>query len=410
MVERLGWEWVFFMNVPLGVFAVWRGRSVLTESSATATRGIPDPTGIALLVVGMAAIAAAVVKGEDWGYADVRTLASACGGLLALFLFIARSRSIANPAIDLRLFDDTRFMFANAATFVYGIAFVVMFFGNIFFLTQQWHYTLQEAGLAITPGPMTVIPFAMLAGRIADKHGHRPLLLAGSALFTLGGIWYATTVGSEPDFWGVWLPRAVLTGAAVGLVLPSLSGAAVANIPRQDSAVGSAINQATRQFGSVIGVAIAVALLGQQHGATSPEAFTQRVLVDGRGRAAHRPAVPATVAPRARCASSNDLAAGRYLVSHHERLFDLESLREMARCQAARLLELDLDLRVGSARNELPVEQVEDLLVLRHLALDIEAVEIRARRRGAQRLERRYILVSDFGRGCALLGDRSPRA
>ena len=111
----------------------------------------------------------------------------------------------------------------------------------------------------------------------------------------------------------MWLPRAVLTGAAVGLVLPSLSGAAVANIPRQDSALGSAINQATRQFGSVIGVAIAVALLGEQHGASSPEAFTHVVLGDGRRRAAHRPAVPAAVAARARCASSNDLASGRYL-------------------------------------------------------------------------------------------------
>ena len=192
VVERLGWEWVFFMNVPLGVFAVWRGRSLLTESSATAARGVPDPAGIVCSCRGMAAIAAAVVKGEDWGYADVRTLASASGGLLALFLFVARSRSAADPAIDLRLFDDPRFLFANAATFVYGIAFVVMFFGNIFFLTQQWHYSLHEAGLAITPGPVTVIPFAMLAGRIADKHGHRPVLLAGSALFTLGGIWYAT--------------------------------------------------------------------------------------------------------------------------------------------------------------------------------------------------------------------------
>jgi len=263
VVERFGWEWVFFMNVPLGAFALLRGRSLLTESRGGATAGFPDPVGILLLVGGMAAAAAAVVKGDDWGYADPRTFACAGGGVLAILAFVARSRRVANPAIELRLFDDSRFVFANLATFVFGIAFVVMFFGNVFFLTQQWHYSLHQAGLAITPGPLTVIPFAMLAGRIADKHGHRAVLITGSALFALGGLWYATAVDSPPDFLRVWLPRSVLVGAAVGLVLPSLSGAAVATLPRPDFALGSAINQATRQFGSVLGVAIAVALLGE---------------------------------------------------------------------------------------------------------------------------------------------------
>ena len=198
-------------------------------------------------------------------------------------MFVARSRTATDPAIDLRLFDDPRFLFANAATFVYGIAFVVMFFGNIFFLTQQWHYSLHEAGLAITPGTRDRHPVRDARRPDRRKHGHRPVLLVGSALFTLGGIWYVGSVGSEPDFWRVWLPRAVLTGAAVGLVLPSLSGAAVANIPRQDSALGSAINQATRQFGSVIGVAVAVALLGEQHGVSSPEAFTHSYSVMAAG-------------------------------------------------------------------------------------------------------------------------------
>lgn len=156
-----------------------------------------------------------------------------------------------------------------------------MFFGNVFFLTRQWHYSPHEAGLAITPGPVTVVPCAILAGRIADKHGHRPVLLVGSLLYTIAGIWYATAAADEPDFLRVWLPRAILSGAGVGLLLPSLSGAAVANLARSDYALGSAINQATRQFGSVIGFAIAVAMLGGTAGDAA--AFTRAYSVMALG-------------------------------------------------------------------------------------------------------------------------------
>jgi len=279
VIDKLGWPWVFFINLPLGLLAVLRGRKLLTESRADAALGVPDPTGIALLVVGMTAAACAVVKGADWGAADPRTLACGAGALLTLVLFTLRARTAADPAVNVRLFLDARFAFANAATFLFGIAFVVMFFGNVFFLTQHWHYTLREAGLAITPGPLTVIPFAMLGGRIADRHGHRNVLVAGGLLFALSGLWFVLGVRHAPDFWGEWLPRSILTGAAVGLVLPSLSGAAVANLPRQDFAVGGAINQAMRQFGSVLGVALAIVILGEEGSHAEAAAFERAYAV-----------------------------------------------------------------------------------------------------------------------------------
>lgn len=273
VVEKLGWEWVFFINLPFGAFALWRGRTVLAESRVGQSRGVPDPVGIVALIASMALLACAVVKGSDWGYTAPRTGLAAVGGIVAMLAFIARSRRVADPAVDLRLFNDTRFVFANAAIFVFAIAFVVMFFGNVFFLTRQWHYSLQLAGLAITPGPMTVVPFAMIAGRIADKRGYRAVLLTGSALFALAGVWFVASVDHAPDFLGEWLPRSILTGAAVGLVLPSLSGAAVMNLPRTDYALGSAISQAMRQFGSVLGVAVAIAILGDTAGAQQSNAF-----------------------------------------------------------------------------------------------------------------------------------------
>jgi MFS family permease len=80
-----------------------------------------------------------------------------------------------------------RHRLANLASFVFAIAFTAMFFNFVFFLTQMWHYTLFQAGLAITPGPLVVIPVAIIAGRIADRRGHRGPLVVGGLVFALGG-------------------------------------------------------------------------------------------------------------------------------------------------------------------------------------------------------------------------------
>jgi MFS family permease len=137
-----------------------------------------------------------------------------------------------------------------------------MFFGFFFFTMQVWHYSLPMAGLAVTPGPLLVVPVAVLSGRLAARLGHRPLLVAGSLIYAAGGIWFYLRAGVEPDYLGTWLPGLMLTGTAVGMVLPSLSGAAVARLAPTRFGIGSAVNQAVRQIGSVLGVAATIALVG----------------------------------------------------------------------------------------------------------------------------------------------------
>lgn len=90
-----------------------------------------------------------------------------------------------------------------------------------FFLMKVWHYSLPQAGLAVSPGPLLVVPVAMVTGRMAARLGHRPLLVAGSLLCVCGGLWLYGRVGPTPDFPGVWLPGLAMTGGAVGLVLPA---------------------------------------------------------------------------------------------------------------------------------------------------------------------------------------------
>jgi MFS family permease len=109
---------------------------------------------------------------------------------------------------------------------------------------------------------LLLIPTAIVTGRLATRLGHRRFLVGGSLLYAASSLWFLLVPGTEAQYVSHWLPGLVMSGIAVGLVLPSLSAAAVNRLPVAHYAVGSAINQATRQIGSVLGVALTVALLG----------------------------------------------------------------------------------------------------------------------------------------------------
>jgi EmrB/QacA subfamily drug resistance transporter len=262
VVDALGWRWAFFLNLPLGTLALWRGRSRLTEWRNDGLSATVDVPGIALLIMAVGALAFAIVQFEALGWRSPVVQGSTVAGVAALLAFVAWARRAAHPAVDLSLFDDRTYRYVNAATLVFGIAFAMMFFGFFFFTMQVWHYPLPLAGLAVTPGPLLVVPVAVLSGRLAARVGHRPLLVTGSLIYAVGGLWFYLRAGPEPDYLGTWLPGLMFTGTAVGMVLPSLSGAAVAKLAPARFGIGSAVNQAIRQIGSVLGVAATVALVG----------------------------------------------------------------------------------------------------------------------------------------------------
>ncbi|PLK50577.1 DHA2 family efflux MFS transporter permease subunit [Uliginosibacterium sp. TH139] len=262
VVASLGWPWAFYLNLPLGMFAIWRGVTLLSEAKQP-NKGRPlDLVGMGLLIVGIGALALSIVQAEspDWSRHELLEVAGL--GLASIAGFIAWARFARAPLVDLSLFRNATYRYVNLASLSFGIAFSMMFFAFFFYMNAIWHYSLPLAGIAMAPGPLCVVPVAALSGRLAGRYGHRPLLVVGCLIYALSGLWFLLVPGTEPAYLTQWLPGALLSGTGVGMVLPSLSGAAVSHLPAQHYAVGSAVNQAIRQIGSVMGVALTVLLLG----------------------------------------------------------------------------------------------------------------------------------------------------
>ncbi len=267
LIELASWRWAFYINVPIGLVAILTGVRVLHESKSGGETALPDLFGTLLLIVAVTLVALGVVQSGVWGYGDPRTIGVVAAGVVLLGLFTLRSARVEAPALDITLFRDPNYRLANLATFVFGVAFTSMFFGFISFLTQVWGYSILQAGLAITPGPLVVIPVAVIAGRLADRGGYRALLVPGGLIYAAGGLLMVLFATPTPQFFGLWLPTTLLTGVGVGLLLPILSAAAVRGLPPGRFGVGSAVNQAVRQLGSALGVALVIAFLA----ATTPE-------------------------------------------------------------------------------------------------------------------------------------------
>lgn len=279
VIETFGWPWTFFINLPLGGLALWRGAAILTESTGPGARRRIDGVGMGLMMLAVGAVTLAIVESDAPGWSRTELAVLGATGLVAAGAFVTWARRTPAPLVDLALFQHRTYRFVNAATLTFGMAFSMMFLTFFFYMMKVWHFSLPQAGLAVTPGPLLVMPTAIITGRLATRLGHRRFLVGGSLLYACSSLWFLLVPGTEANYVLHWLPGLAMSGISVGLVLPSLSAAAVNRLPVAHYAVGSAVNQATRQIGSALGVAITVALLG--HAALQRDDFNAIHLLHG---------------------------------------------------------------------------------------------------------------------------------
>jgi EmrB/QacA subfamily drug resistance transporter len=262
IVDGPGWRWAFLLNLPVGAVALLAGRRILREYRDQSSAGIPDPIGVALISAAMGALALGIVQGREWGWGDARISAAFAVSAVIIPLLIWRSRRQPVPVIELSLFRVRTFSVANVVMVFYATGFFSMLLGSVLYLTSVWHYSVLRAGLALTPTPLTVALVAVAAGRAAPRIGFRPLIATGTSLFAVGLAWMATQTGSEPHYASQWLPGGLMLGAGMGLSFALISAAAVSALPPTRFALGTGVNQTARQLGSIIGVAVLIAIVG----------------------------------------------------------------------------------------------------------------------------------------------------
>jgi len=261
LVVLSDWRLVFLVNLPLGVAVLLAGRRALPAPPVADSR-LPDLPGALALALGLAAVTLAIVEGNRWGWASAATLAAFAAAAALLAAVVLRSLRHPRPIVEPELFAHSSFRLGNLGTLLFAAAFFSLILGNVLFLTGVWGYSVLHAGLATLPGPAMTTVVSGPAGRLADRFGHRAVIAPGTLVFA-AGVMVLRSAGAQPDWLGLWLPGAVLTGIGIGLAFPTLGSAAVRDVGDDRFATASAVNAAFRQVGAVLGTAILVAIVGE---------------------------------------------------------------------------------------------------------------------------------------------------
>jgi MFS family permease len=226
----------------------------------------------------------------------VETLASFAGALLLLAAVLVRCVRHPRPIVDLSLLRIPSFRDGTLGTLVFSAAFFAMILGNILFLTGVWGYSVLSAGLAVAPGPLASAIVAGPAGKLADRFGHRAVIVPGTLLYAAGLV-ILRGAGFEPDYVGTWLPGQVLIGIGIGLAFPTLGAAAAADIPPERFGVASAVTSAGRQLGAVLGTALLIAIVGEPETVAAAAEVADDAYVFGIGAALLSGVVALRLAP-----------------------------------------------------------------------------------------------------------------
>jgi len=249
----------------VGVAAVLLAVRVVPESRDSLSRGRPDLIGAGLLAACVGLVAFALVEAPDWGWGSAGFAGLLAASLACGVLVVMRSRRHHSPVIELELLRSRTFSGAFAASILYYAGFGAFVLSAVEFLTGVWRYSAVEAGLAIAPGPLMVLPFARLvAPRLAGLlGGPGRVAVIGCLVNALAQLLWLSQIQATPDYVTHLLPAQLLGGAGVGLSIPSLLGAGSASLTPRRFGTGSGILNMARQIGTVLGVAGLVAILSR---------------------------------------------------------------------------------------------------------------------------------------------------
>jgi EmrB/QacA subfamily drug resistance transporter len=272
LLTELSWHWIFIINVPLALVALIGTYRWLPEIRDPAKPPLPDLVGTVMLVAAVSAATLGLVQGSGWHW-DARVIGCFIGAVVLAAAFVARAARHRAPVLELGIVRVPAFALSSLSAALFNAVFSVMLLGNVLFLTSLWHYSVLQAGLALTPGPVAAAIVAPFAGRIAQRVGPGLVGGVGAVIFGVGSLMGVALLGFGPVFWTRFFPAMVIGGIGVGLALPAFTIAATTTLPPHQLATGIGAQSMFRQIGAALGVAAFVAILGTPTPATVIAAY-----------------------------------------------------------------------------------------------------------------------------------------
>jgi len=262
LVDSLGWEWIFFINVPVGIigFALaWR----LVPRLETRSHKF-DWLGVALSGVGMFLLVFGIQEGHqyDWGrvVGSITVWELIIGGLVVLAGFVYwQARNTSEPLVPLKLFLDRNFSLANVGISTVSFAFTAMGFPLMLYAQLVRGLSPTKAALLLIPMALMSIVLAPGVGKLTDRLHPRSITAVGFATLSISLVWLSLSMTPDSHVWQILLPMALM-GAGSACIWAPLTATATRNLPMQLAGAGAGVYNATRQVGAVLGSA-AIALL-----------------------------------------------------------------------------------------------------------------------------------------------------
>src|SRR5438105_5848329 len=277
ITERISWNWIFFINIPVGLIGIAAAFAFIDESRDTSHEQRPDVPGLATSALGLFALSYGLIEANNYGWTSGRILASFAVAVVSLAAFVLLERHQRLPMLELSLFRNKTFAGANGVMLLVGLAMFGVFFYVSLYVQQILGYSPVQAGASFLPWTVLIILLAPQAGRLSDRIGPRPLVSFGMVVLT-GSLVLFALMGAHESFWGL-LPAMLLGGVGMSAAMAPVTAAAMSSVRPDKAGVGSAVLNSMRQVGGSLGIAIMGAIVAAginsslSAGRTRPEAF-----------------------------------------------------------------------------------------------------------------------------------------
>ena len=280
LTSGLDWQWIFIVNVPIGIFGVYVTRRYVEESKDPHPRRI-DWIGQTLLTGSLFLLVLALLRGNEDGWSSAAIVAELSGAAVLMAAFVYAQRKVVDPMIPPGLFRNATFTGAQVAVFAISASFFAVFLYTTLYLQQILGLSPIEAGLVYIPGTIANFVVAGASATIGAKYSPRLMTAVGLTLVAAGMLMMASVLAVDSS-WTVFLPGTIIAMIGTGIINPVVSGLALNSAPPEQSGLAAGVHDTFRQAGLAVGVAALGALIpaGAAFGDGSPQSY-----VDGLNEA-----------------------------------------------------------------------------------------------------------------------------